>query len=851
TKPSYFGYIDEERLSVYYDFHVLYELLKILPDTSVFAGRIFEALKNFTNTTFPEEEETVRRASFIKAGAQLKPLLLEKNGSDAPKYAAFGQSHIDLAWLWTRAETRRKTARTLSNQLALAERYDDYRFLICETVLFEWLKEDYPSLYERVKEAVKAGHLIPEGGMYVESDLNMAGGEALIRQFLYGKKMFKEEFGVDSVLAWMPDTFGYTGALPQILKKCGIKYFTTQKLMRQDPEFESFPYNDFYWEGIDGSKILSHIYKKNNTNVTVSDLCTRWYKDRLEYGNADEMLYPFGFGDGGGGPVLGHMEILERCKDLAGVPKVSLESPNAYFERLEEKGTKNTYYGELYLAWHRGTYTSQSEIKKLVRQAELKLRDAEFLCGIARLFGEADSTVEKETEKLYKRMLVDEFHDVLPGTSIERVNRETRDDLNDIIRLASGIAENLLVKLAGENAVFNSLSWKRIYKGVELPSCGIATVNDNAFLHGAKETGSDRITASETTVDGQKVVKIENAFYTAVVNENGEIISLVDAKTGFEYVKEPFNRFKLYENVNGEYDAWEIGENYKNTEIGLKGADSFTVRRIGRQVTVVLKREEEHFSVEQKIIFGSDTPVIDFDTKINWQERHRILKAAFPTAIFTKEVISETQFGYIKRPTHRSRLYERGLYEIAQHKYSAMSDGENGIALLNDCKYGLSAEDGEMELTLLRAPVFPDPTADMGSHTFRYGIMPFTGPFGKSGCVNTAYEYNTEPTGDVSEVEAGLERSLSLFSVDKSNVIIETCKPSLYTDGVVLRLYESAGEAGKCRLSLPENVCGVKVCDMLENVESSLEPEDGAVSFGLGSFEIKTLLLEFKGKLKF
>ncbi len=440
TRPSFFGYVDEEMLEVYYDYHVLYELLKNLPDTSVFAGRIFEALKTFTNTTLPEEDADARRASYIAAGAGLKPLLQKKNGDDAPSYVAFGQSHIDLAWLWTRAETRRKTARTLSNQLALAERYEDYRFLICETVLFEWLKEDYPALYDRVKDAVKKGKLIPEGAMYVESDLNMAGAEALVRQFVYGRKMFKEEFGVDSVLAWMPDTFGYTGALPQILKKCGVKYFTTQKLMRQDPEYESFPYNDFYWEGIDGSKVLSHIYKKNNTNVTVSDLCTRWYKDRLEYGNSDEMLYPFGFGDGGGGPVLGHMEILKRCKDLAGIPKIRMESPNAFFERLEEKGTKNTYYGELYLAWHRGTYTSQSEIKKLVRRAEFQLRETEFLCGIARLMGEGNPAFEKETEALYKRLLTDEFHDVLPGTSIERVNRETREELNDIIRAASGIA---------------------------------------------------------------------------------------------------------------------------------------------------------------------------------------------------------------------------------------------------------------------------------------------------------------------------------------------------------------------------------------------------------------------------
>lgn len=841
---STFGYIDEEIAAVYFDYHLLYEQLKLLPDSSVRAGRIFAALKAFTNTTLPEEESKIRRESYLEAHSLLKPLMEEHNGDDAPNLTVFGQSHIDIAWLWTRAETRRKTARTFSNQLTLMDMYDEHRFLLCEPVLFEWLKNDYPELFERVVAKAKEGRFIPEGGMYVESDVNLAGAEPLVRQFVLGRRLFRDYFDTESEMAWMPDTFGYSAALPQIMKKCGIKYFSTQKLMRQDPEFEAFPYNDFEWEGLDGSKVLSHIFKKNNAVLSLPDICNRWENDRLEYGDADGMMYPFGYGDGGGGPTLEMLETLKRLKDLAGVPKCTVESPKDYFKRLEKKGTKNTYYGELYLAWHRGTYTAQSEIKKLVRAAEQELREAEFLQGMARLFGEADKKREEKLNELYKALLVNEFHDILPGSSIEQVNKETRAELRDIIKAAANLAESTLIVIAGENAVFNSLSWERKYKGVTLPSCGFVTLDKSGKAAMLETAADERISVKEVTEDGKRLIKVENGYYTAIVNEKGEITSLKDAKNGYEYAKSPLNRLKLYENINGMYDAWELAKDYEEAPVELKGECSIQARRMGKRVTVTVNRTEEHSSFEQVIVFGSDTPVIDFNTKIDWHERHRILKAEFPTTVFTKEILSETQFGYVKRPTHRSRLYEQGMYEIPQHRYSVLTDGENGFALLNDSKYGLSAKDSTMALTLLRAPVFPDPSADQGEHSFRYGIMLFDGPFNRSGVVNTAYEYNLEPTGELTETDAGVESRLSVFETDRPNIIIEACKPAFdHEDRVVLRLYESMGTACRCRLKLPANIEKLFECSMEEKELNEIGIQENAAELEFGAFEIKTLEL--------
>ena len=843
---SHFGVWREDIFQCYADYHTLYELWKTMSDRELRTMKIGEALQQFTYIADFEAEEPERSRSILRADELLKPLLESKNGDTVPEYTIFGQSHLDLAWLWTMEETKRKSARTYSNQIRLMERYPQYKFFLCSPPVLENIKTYYPGLYEQIRERVMNGQFLPEGAVYVESDTNLVGGESLIRQFIIGKRWFREEFGTDSRLAWMPDTFGFTGAMPQIMAGCGVPYFATQKLLRCDPECEQFPYNVFWWEGIDGTKILSHIYKKNNAVFNSGALRTRWEEDRNQKQEIDSFLFPFGYGDGGGGPTEIMIETANRCADLEGAPRCTMESPVAFFERLEEKDVRNTYYGELYLAWHRGTYTAQSEIKRGVRKAEYAVREAEYLAGLMRLACgyqnlSDEKIVLKKLEELWKLLLVQEFHDILPGTSIQRVNEETREILERIISEGRQLAGELLRQLAGEHAVFNSLSWERSWKGLRLPACG--------YLKAA-EPVQDGQQPSYDPIPGDRIV-FSNDFYRAEIDGLGQIVSLTDRKSGHEYAAEPLNAWRLYRDVNVDYDAWELGCMYEEMPEKLEGTHEFLAERVaGGGIDVTVTRRESHFTATQRIHLSAESPRIDFETEIDWHERHRILKVDFPTTVYTKEVLEEIQFGYIKRPTHRSRQYERDLYETSHHKYAALTDGENGLAVLNDCKYGISAQDSRLSLTLLRAPVIPDMTADMGIHKFTYSILPFSGAFAQSRVTEEAYESNVEVTqaasgeAAVPQTPEAAER-VSFFAVEGGHVVLETCKPAFDREkGVVLRLYESKGCAGTTVLTGPDNVDHVYACDMLEETAEELTVREGKVTLRFRAFEIKTLMLE-------
>ncbi|MCM1188155.1 MAG: glycosyl hydrolase-related protein [bacterium] len=957
TGDSHFGIWEEEIFNAYADYHTLYELWKALPDTDLRAAKIAEALQRFTFEADFEADGEKRRESIRRGAALLKPLLEKTNGDTVPEYTVFGQSHIDLAWLWPLEETKRKAARTYANQVALADRYPEYRFLLCSPTVLEYLKEYYPKLYERVREKVREGRIMPEGAVYVESDTNLPGGESLVRQFVMGKRWYREEFGVDSRVAWLPDTFGFSGALPQIMAGCNVPYFATQKLLRADPECEQFPYNIFWWEGIDGTRTLSHIYKKNNEIFTPGALRVRWEQDRNQRQEIDTFLFPFGYGDGGGGPTEIMVETTRRCRDLEGAPRCTMENPAAFFDRLDGESIRNVYYGELYLAWHRGTYTAQARIKRGVRKAEYALREAEYLAGLLRLAGRTKG--EKETlaklEELWKLLLLQEFHDILPGSSIQRVNEEALEALNRVKEESRALAEELLNRLAGGRALFNSLSWERRAKGLTLPACGylrlrgegtVGTVgagnpagtvsvgavcetgelakavvpegavsssatsgeknlaDATAFAKAAEipadvmsETGKfeDVAAASETENFEIEGLSFENPYYCAKIDKKGRIVSLRDQRTGFEYAKAPLNQWRLYRDVNIGYDAWELGRMYEQAPEELREDCTFRAERLSDGgLTVTVERREDYFTAKQKIRFRKDSPRIDFETWVDWQERHRVLKADFPTAVFTREVLEEIQFGYIRRPTHRSRQYEWDLYETSHHKYAALTDGENGFALINDCKYGISAQDSRLSLTLLRAPLLPDGTADRGEHRFTYSILPFNGPFVQSRVTEEAYECNVEVletagggqqeavsgrlrgcgqeagecSSDSCEQEAGeyesdccgqeteksesglyeedaVQEQVSFFGLEGGHAVLETCKPAFDEEkGVVLRLYESKGCAGRTVLSLPEAVKRVWSCNLLEEKQEELEIRDGRVSLDFRGFEIKTVMLD-------
>lgn len=820
---SFVGVWNEPVYQAAMDYRTLYSLLKRLPDRSLRAMRILAALKEFTRIADFELPEPQLTESICRAAAVLQPLLACRNGDTAPEMTVFGQSHLDLAWLWPEAETIRKAARTYSNQLQLMEEYPEYCFLLCEPPLLEYLKENAPKLYARVKQGVCEGRFYPDGAVWVESDTNIPSGESLIRQTVWGKRWFRDELGVDSRMAWMPDTFGFTAALPQILRKCHVPYFATQKLVRQDPEAEPFPYNLFWWEGLDGSRVLAHLYKKNNAVFRAEDLVARWEDDRIQQEDIDGMIFPYGYGDGGGGPTRDMTETVRRCLDLEGAPRCRLEPPVNYFDR--QKHVKNVYSGELYLAWHRGTLTAQARTKRGIRKAEAALKMLEYHQARTLMAGKPD-TYAAQVHSLWKTLLFQQFHDIAAGASIHRVHEEAEAALAGVIADAEKLRENLVGVPGAVRRVYNHLSWNRSYRGEIIPAQSSCVVSVNAQ---AKKQAQARW-------NGESFV-LSNAHIICCVNRLGEVTSLRMAGNDREYLSAPGNRLLMYKDVNTCYDAWEIGSMAEELPVPLEGDARLEAGQDADGVYVTVTRTLHTSAMTQKIFLGHDACRVEFITDLDWNESHKLLKVSFPVAVRALEAAHEIQFGYVHRPTHRSRQHDRDQYEVCNHRYTAVYDGSAGAAVLNDCKYGVSTSGSDIRLTLMRAPRMPDMTADQGQQHFVYAIYPFKGAFVHSGVVRQAAEIN-EPLqfGCPDAAETG-----PIFLPECGNVVVDTIKPADTVPGAVLvRVYEAMGADTVTAVRISDRVKAMAETDMLEE---NPEARDIHAPLRFGAFEIKTILL--------
>lgn len=881
------GIWNEEIFQIAMDEFTLYSLLSVLDEKSLRAQKVAKALKNFTLTADFELPEDELLQSLRAADKYLKPALACVNGSTAPVMNIFGQSHLDLAWLWPLAETRRKAARTFSTQLALMDEYPEYRFLACEPFLLEILKTKYPSLFKRFKAKVKNGQIFCDGGMWVESDVNLPWGEAIIRQIVLGRKWFKENLGVDSKTVWLPDTFGFSGSLPQIFAKCGIKYFSTQKLLRCDPENEQFPYNNFWWKGIDGTRILSNMHMKNNAVLTPAALAERWNKHRNQKENISSMIFPFGYGDGGGGPTRQMLEVLKRTKDLEGLPRTKIASLQDFFENLTDPESDlyeeipNEYSGELYLSWHRGTYTSQARTKKLSRKAEVALHDAEFWTTLAATTADisANRNFKKELDELWHTLLFCQFHDILPGTSIRRVYEEAEKALSDVIEKADGITQKALamlteLKIKKENSkqdaektlyAFNTLGWARkelvklpgtdLLTEITVPPFGWAKINSENTLDAEQKTSEKSVSAVivKESKKGGKInsLTVQNKFLKICINASGELNSVYDLENGQELAAAECNRFKMYKDVTPFYDAWELSPMYTENPVELcKDAEISVIAQKSEYVRILIKKNLHNSSLEQIITIRGESRRIDFETKINWNEKHKFLKVEFPLAINSEEAITETQFGYVKRPTHASRQYDKDRYEVCNHRYTAIADESHGAAVLNDSKYGVSVKNNVIALSLLKAAVIPDMFADQGIQEFTYSLYVFNTPFAQGRTIQEAYNLNypvkilqavAADAAPIAQVPAALSGSkngsslgavkqYSYFTLTNPNVILETVKlpfevlPKVgsssktgKTSKIVLRLYEAIGAAQNCVLSVNMPVKSCVFGDMEEN----------------------------------
>ena len=817
--PSYVGIWNEPLFQVAMDYLTLYSLVQKLPEKSLRTMKIIEGLKKFTYLADFELPEPELTASVVEAGKVLKPLLACKNGATMPDYTVFGQSHLDLAWLWPVEETIRKTARTYSNQLALMDEYENYQFLLCEPPILETLKNYYPNVYRRVLDKIKSGAFISEGALWVESDTNIPSGESLIRQFVYGKRWFREELGVDAKMAWMPDTFGFSAALPQIMKKCQIPYFATQKLIRQDPEAQPFPYNVFWWEGMDGSKVLSHTFKKNNANFQPGDLITRWEEDRVQQENIDGLMFPFGFGDGGGGPTREMVEMANRCADLEGAPRCHMESPVKYFERLDE--VENTFRGELYLAWHRGTLTSQTKTKRGIRKAEIALKQLEFILSRQMLAGkEMPVNWREKLDELWKKLLFNQFHDIAPGTSIACVHERAEQELHEIAEEAC----DFIAAIIGDghplaDALYNTFSWDT----GECPAQSCTPFKEDDWQQKAKVCH----------IENGWV--LENQHLRCVINENGELVSVKRPGSDVEYMAGAGNRFLMFKDVNTCYDAWELGSMYENMPVSLTGAAKTAGKLVLNNAIVEMEKQLGDSVLKQTILLGADAKYLEFITEIDWQEKHKLLKVAFPVNTYANEAYHETQFGYVKRPVHRSYQTDKDRYEVCNHRYTALTDGAHGAAVLNDGKYGVNVAENEIRLTLLKSAMMPDQNADRGMQQFTYAFYPFDGAFQDSDVLQQAAELN-EPM-----IAGGICDDLGpIFLSDQNNIIVDTIKPAdTFENALLVRVYEAMGKQTDCAFTANERIKSVTETDMLEEILQCVDLSN--VHFG--PFEIKTFIL--------
>ncbi len=819
---SSYGVWNEPLFQVAMDYLTLYSLARKLPDKSLRAMKIIEGLKKFTYTADFELPEPAMTASVVEAGKVLKPLLACRNGSTAPDYTVFGQSHLDLAWLWPVEETMRKTARTYSNQLALMEEYPQYAFLLCEPPILEWLKQRYPNVYARVRQGVAEGRFYPEGALWVESDTNIPSGESLIRQLVRGKRWFRQELGVESKLAWMPDTFGFSAALPQILKKCQVPYFATQKLIRQDPECQPFPYNHFWWEGLDGSRVLAHTFKKNNAVFQAGDLITRWEEDRVQQENIDGLMYPFGYGDGGGGPTREMVEMARRCQDLEGAPRCTMESPVTYFERRPD--AQETFRGELYLAWHRGTLTAQAKTKAGIRRAEVKLKKAEYAMSQLLMSGEpVEAAWKRQLEVLWTKLLFNQFHDIAPGTSIARVHQRAEEELRQIAQEADALLAAMLGTPGEDPIAYNHLSWPISVQGQTVPA--------QSWIRVGKARGKGALCQEENGV-----YLLQNDYLSCRIDSQGQLVSLKIPGSDRQFMAAPGNRLRMFKDVNTCYDAWELGSMYENMPVALSPAAEVFPFADDSGVGLILRRMVGDSPMVQEIFLGHDAQRLDFVTKLQWQERHKLLKVVFPLDVYCTEAIHQVQFGCLRRPVHQSYQTDKDRYETCSHRYTALADGAGGAAVLNDSKYGVSTRGNEISLTLLRAPMKPDMQADQGMQEFTYSVCPFVGPFQDSCVLRQATELNEPPILGSRAISAA-----PIFLAEESNIIVETLKPADTQDRALLvRVYEAMGKKTAAHIRVAASIQSIQETDMLEE-----DPQAVSLSAPVefGPFEIKTFLL--------
>lgn len=765
------------------------------------------------------------RKDAAAARAVLKESFADANDSSVT-VTALGHAHLDLAWLWNIDETVRKAGRTFSRQIYNLEKYPSYIFGASQPVEYLFVKQSYPALYEKIKEKAAQGRLEPLGGMWTEPDVNLTSGESLIRQIYYGKKFFKEEFGFEPKVCWLPDSFGFSASLPQILKKCGLDFFMTVKLTWN--QLNRFPHTSFVWQGIDSSEVVAHIPPEGNY---ASDIAPFSIKKalRLADSNAKSILMPFGSGDGGGGAHEIHLEMAERAKSLKGYPSVIQRTAGEFFAELSrDKENLPVYKGELYLEAHQGTYTVQAAQKKLNRVCENLLHEMELIGALCLKKGMPYDFAR--AEKLWKDALKEQFHDILPGSSCQDVHKESAERYK---KLLAGIKSFI-----GENA-------KHLIKDTRaLSAVNLSPVRQKGYfrtINGWVYADLEPYSAKKVSVKEIPPALlscgecfISNDLLAVTFDKKGTIVSLVNKFTNKEFCANALNRLTLYKDKRRFWNACDIDYGYYKKKITLPGLVSFSYYVDGASVVRKNVYKIGKSSIVQKIILTINSPIVVFETIVRWHEKHKMLRADFFPAEYGNKAICGIQMGNIERSTKCETEIEKGQLEVCAHKYLDVSNGSYGTALLAPVKYGYRAKDGNISLNLLRSPVFPDPTADRGVHKFSYAFYPHNGDAFSGNVAQVAYAFDNP----LKFVKGDLVFK-SLAKCEEVNIIIETIKPA-ENGGYILRAFENEGRETSAGISVDFPFIYAYECDMLENPIEQTNLNNVRFS----PYEIKTILLK-------
>ena len=772
-----------------------------------------------------------------------------------------GHTHIDCAWLWTLSQTREKVQRSFSTVIELMKRYPEYKFMSSQALLYKYCKEEAPELYEEIKKMVAAGRWEVEGAMWVEADCNLSSGESLVRQVMYGKRFFRDEFGVNSHILWLPDVFGYSAALPQILRKSEVDWFVTSKISWNEKNM--MPYDTFSWKGIDGTEINAFFLTPQNkrrhaapairttyVGDTNAPMIAGTYHRYQQKDLSNEAILTYGYGDGGGGPTAEHIELMRRtAHGIPGCPNAKSEFASDALARLARKIKNNPklpkWQGELYLELHRGTLTGIAKNKRNNRKSEQLYQTTEWLASMTNVLADRPFP-KKALHEGWEMILTNQFHDIIPGSSIFEVYEDCDRDYATIRSLAERELEASIsvllgkIRADGKYVVFNPNSFV---------GNGVVSYNGQSYYVTDVPAKGYRVVELKKQESSVKIQgrTVKTPFYTVEFDENYNIARLYDKKNDREVLKngELGNRLRVYQDNPYNWDGWEMSDYHKDKIYYMDAYASAETVEEGARTGIRILRPHMSSTLTQTVWFYNDLARIDFETHVDWHEQHQLLKVAFPVDVNTDRATYEIQFGNVERPTHTNTSWDAMKFEVCGHKYADLSDNGYGVSLLNDCKYGHDIHDGVMQLTLIKCATYPNPYADQGAHDFTYSLYPHAGNFCAADTVRAAYDLN-QPMS-VYEGKAGdgtLPQNYSMISCNSDNVILETVKESEDGNDLIVRMYESKNMRTSVKLTLGFDAKEVHLANLMEDEGAPLSLDGRTVCLKVEPFEIVTLRIK-------